>query len=142
MHKLRSQFTCSYCSKILKDPILLPCEESICREHLSERSVVKQNKIKCTKCKEEFEVKDSEFKSSNVLAALIESHSYLSDEEISLKQQLEVSIKKFFQLYDEFAQNKAKLDMDVFNHFQEMRFQIDEHREVFAMTSLWKWSIK
>jgi hypothetical protein len=130
MLKLKSQLTCSYCSKILKDPILLPCEESICREHLSERSLVKQNKIKCTKCKVEFEVKDSEFKSSNVLAALIESRSYLSDEEINLKQQLEVSIKKFFQLYDEFAQNKAKLDLDVFDHFQEMRFQIDEHREV------------
>jgi hypothetical protein len=130
MLKLKSQLTCSYCSKILKDPILLPCEESICREHLSERSVVKQNKIKCTKCKVEFEVKDSEFKSSNVLAALIESRSYLSNEEINLKQQLEVSIKKFFEFYDEFNQNKAKLDLDVFDHFQEMRFQIDEHREV------------
>jgi predicted AlkP superfamily phosphohydrolase/phosphomutase len=38
-------------------------------------------------------------------------------------------MKKFFQFYDEFIQNQAKLDSDVFNHFQEMRFQIDQHRE-------------
>jgi hypothetical protein len=59
--------TCSYCSRLLKDPIELPCDDSICREHLSERDVV--------------------------------------------------------------SQKKTKLESDVFDHFQEMRFQIDEHRE-------------
>ena len=36
---------------------------------------------------------------------------------------------KFFEFYDEFSQNKAKLESDVFEHFQEMRFKIDQHRE-------------
>ena len=63
----KSQLTCSYCSRIFKDPILLPCDDSICREHLSERDVVKQN--------------------------------------------------------------KSKLESDVFDLYQEFRFQIDEHRE-------------
>ena len=52
MLKLKSQLTCSYCSKIWKDPILLPCDEVICREHLAEREVVKENRIKCNKCKQ------------------------------------------------------------------------------------------
>jgi hypothetical protein len=51
MLKLISQLTCSYCSKIWKDPILLPCDEVICREYLAEREVVKENRIKCNKCK-------------------------------------------------------------------------------------------
>ena len=59
----------------------------------------------------------------------IESQSYLSEEESSLKKELEESIRKFFEYYDEFAQNKTKLDMDVFEHFQEIRFKIDQHRE-------------
>jgi len=42
MLKLKSQLTCSYCWKIYKDPILFTCDDSICREHLSERDVVKQ----------------------------------------------------------------------------------------------------
>jgi anion-transporting ArsA/GET3 family ATPase len=48
---------------------------------------------------------------------------------MSLKQDLEASIRKFFEFYDEFSQNKSKLASDVFDHFQEIRFKIDEHRE-------------
>jgi hypothetical protein len=129
MLKSKSQMTCSYCSKIFKKPILLPCHDSICLEHLSEKAVVKANRIKCNKCNEEFGVKDNKFKPNEALNKLIESHSHLSNDEISLKQKLRASIRNFFDFYDEFNQNKSKLDLDVFNHFQEMRFRIDEHRE-------------
>ena len=125
----KSQLTCSYCSKIFRDQIKLPCGDSICREHLSERNVVKQNKIKCKKCNDEFGVKNNQFKSNNELKSLMESHSYSSREEISLKYELEQSIRQFFEFYDEFIQNKNKIESDVFDHFQEMRFKIDEHRE-------------
>jgi hypothetical protein len=110
----KSQLTCSYCSRIFKDPILLPCDDNICRQHLKERDVIKQNKLKCKKCNEEFEVKNNQFKLNEAISKLIESHSYLNETEMSLKRELEVSIKKFF---------------DIFEHFQEMRYQIDEHRE-------------
>jgi hypothetical protein len=135
MLKSKSSCTCSYCSKILKDPILLPCGDSICLEHLSERDVRKVNKIKCKKCNEEYQVKDKEFKSNEALKNLIESQSHLSDEEINLKQELKESIQKFFELYEEFVQNKSILETVVYNHFQEMRFQIDEQRERLRETS-------
>ena len=125
----KSQFTCSYCSKIYKDPIQLPCNHSICCQHLTERDVVKQNKIKCKECKQDFQVKNNEFKSNNELKHSIESHSHLSDEEQRLKQELEQSIRQFFVFYDEFIQNRTKLASDVFDHYHEMRFQIDEQRE-------------
>jgi hypothetical protein len=129
MLKLKANWTCSYCSKILKDPIELPCEDSICREHLSDRDVRKENKLKCKQCNDEFRVKDIEFKSNEALFQLIESQSHLSDEETNLKKDLEISIRKFFDSYDEFLQNKSILESDVFDHFHEMRFQIDEQRE-------------
>jgi hypothetical protein len=129
LKSLKSQFTCSFCSKIFKDPILLPCEDLICREHLSDRDIVKQNKIKCKKCNEEFQVKNNEFKSNEAISKLIDSHSYLNETEIKLKRELEVSIKKFFEFYDEFTQNRTQLDLYVYNHLQEMRFKIDQHRE-------------
>ena len=72
-----------YCSRFIKsnsfdvknkvkDPIELSCDDSICREHLSERDVIKQNRIKCKKCKQEFEVKENEFRSNKTYAKLIE----------------------------------------------------------------------
>ncbi len=129
MLKLKTQLTCSYCSRIAKDPIELPCEDLICRKHLSERDVAKENKITCKECNEEFRVKDNQFKSMKTLTKLIENQSYLSDEEIRLKQELEVSVQKFFEFYDEFMQIKTQLQSDVFEHFQEMRFEVDEQRE-------------
>ena len=115
----KSQVTCSYCSQIYKDPIDLPCGDSICREHLSSRVVVKENRIKCTKCSEEFQVTCDEFRSNKTLRKLIEDQSYLSREEINLKQELEVSIRKFYEFYGEFIQNKTKLESDVFDHFHD-----------------------
>jgi hypothetical protein len=125
----KSQLTCSYCSRIVKGPIALPCDETICREHLNERDVVRENKIKCKKCNDEFQVKGHEFKSNIELMKLLESHSYLSSEELKLKRELEECIQKFFQFYDKFIQKRTKLDLDVFDHYQELRFQIDQHRE-------------
>ena len=93
--------------------------------------LLKEKRIKCKKCNEEFGVKNNEFKSNEDLKKLVESHSYLSEEEFRLKEELEVSLRKFYQFYDELNQNKSKLESDVFDHFEEMRFQIDEHRENF-----------
>ena len=39
-------FVFIYVRKKVKDPIELPCDDSICREHLKERDVVKANKYK------------------------------------------------------------------------------------------------
>jgi hypothetical protein len=76
----KSQVTCSYCSKIYKDPIVLPCGDSICREHLSDKDVLKVNRIKCKKCNEEFGVKNNEFKSNEDLRKLVEDQSYFSED--------------------------------------------------------------
>ena len=83
----------------------MPCEDNICRQHLKEKDVVKQNAIKCVKCKENFPIKGHEFKSNKTLKQLIEDKSYLSEEEMNLKHNLEESIRKFFGFYDEFIQN-------------------------------------
>jgi hypothetical protein len=107
----------------------LPCGDSFCRQHLTENAVVKQNKIKCKKCNEEFGVKNNEFKSNEAISKLIESHSYLNETEMIIKRELEESLRQFFEFYDEFNQKRTNLDLDVFDHFQEMRFKIDEQRE-------------
>ena len=39
------------------------------------------------------------------------------------------SIRQFFQMYEQFTLNKTNRDLDVHEHFQEIRFKLDEHRE-------------
>jgi hypothetical protein len=108
----KSQLTCSYCSKIFKDPILLPCEDLICRELFNERDIRKAKKIKCNKCNDEFGVKSNDFKSNDELKNSIESQSHLSGEEISLKQALEGGDNSF-----NFATNSVKIDHNMNPNF-------------------------
>ena len=130
MLKSKSYLTCSYCSKIYKDRIELPCEDCICREHLIEPNAVQQNKIKCAKCQRVFEVKNADlFKSNKSLKQLVDDKSYLSEEETNLTQQLEESIREFVGFFEEFIKHKSIVETQVFDHFQEIRFQIDERRE-------------
>ena len=129
MDRLKSNLTCSYCLKIYKNPIELPCKDSVCYEHLTEKDVVKINKIKCTKCKQEFEVKENEFPSASLVNQLLNNQVFLSDEEISLKEKFEDSIRAFYEIYEEYSTSKNKLDSVCHDHFQEIRRQLDIHRE-------------
>ena len=119
MLKLKSQLTCSHCSRIFKDPIELPCDENICREHLSEKAIVNANRIKRNECYQEHQIKENIFRSINAFKKFITEQTYLSEEEISVKQELEESIRKFFEFYDEFIQNRTQLESNVFDHFQD-----------------------
>ena len=129
MEKLKLNLTCSFCKKIFKNPVELPCEDLICKEHLNEKEVIKQNKIKCQECKQEFEVKDNAFKSMKFVQKQIDKKLFLNEEEKALYQEIEESIKLFYKTNEEFLLSKTKFDLDCHNHFQEIRFQLDIHRE-------------
>jgi hypothetical protein len=129
MNRWKSSLTCSYCSKIFQDPAELPCKHHLCKEHLTENNVIKENKIKCVECKQDFQVKDNEFKTIEILKKQLDELLFLSDEEVSLKKHIEDSIRQFFQNFEEFSMNKNRIDVDVHEHLQEIRFKLDEHRE-------------
>ena len=80
MNRWKSSLTCSFCAKIFQDSIELPCSHNLCAKHLVEKDVVKQNRITCLECKQDFEVVDNDFKLNNFLKQLLDGHEYLSDE--------------------------------------------------------------
>ena len=123
---LKSKYSCSHCTRILKDPLSMPCNDDICADHLKERNLMQ---VKCLKCNEIFDIKNTIFKSNLPLKKLLSGEFYLSDEEKRLKQQIEIKIRDFHQNKENFNQNKCLLDMDCYNYFQELRRQIDLHRE-------------
>jgi hypothetical protein len=108
---------------------MLPWDDSICREHLSERDVINENRIKCKECSEEFQVKCDEFRTNKTLNKQVVNQSYLSEDEMSLKHDLDESIRKLFQFYDEFNQNKTNRESLGSRQFEEIRSQIDQHRD-------------
>jgi DNA repair exonuclease SbcCD ATPase subunit len=130
MTSIKQDFTCAFCSKIYKNPFILPCDDILCEEHLKEVNVRKNNSITCKTCQIEFDVKDNQLiRPSKVLQKLIENERYLSDEEKSLKRQLEQALRDFLDLNEQLQDAKNSFDLDCHNHFQEIRRKIDVQRE-------------
>jgi hypothetical protein len=95
--------------------------------------VLKENKIKCSKCNESFSVKNNEFThdllDDCLFKQFLDDFDFLSLDEKTLKTKIESCLSKYFQLYDEFELRKSNLTTQSYNHFQELRRQIDLHRE-------------
>jgi hypothetical protein len=125
----KSDFVCSFCKKILKNPINLPCFDIICEHHLKETSVLHDKSIKCSTCKVTFNLDTHTFVPNRLLKNLLEKQFYLSDEEKDLKKSLENSLQDFFKLSEGYHQAKNAIGLKAHEHFQEMRYQMDLHRE-------------
>jgi hypothetical protein len=125
----KSDFICSFCSKILKNPINLPCFDIICEHHLKETSVLHDKCIKCATCKVTFDLDTHTFVPNRILKNLLEKQFYLSDEEKFLKKSLENSLQDFFKLSEGYDQARNAIGLKAHEHFQEIRYQIDLHRE-------------
>jgi hypothetical protein len=130
MTSVKQDFACSICSKIYKNPFILPCDDILCEEHLKEAGVRKTNSIRCKTCQIEFAVKDNQIiRPSKAMQKLIENERYLSEEEKSLKRQLEQALRDFLNLNEQLQDAKNSFDLDCHNHFQEIRRKIDVQRE-------------
>jgi hypothetical protein len=106
MKRSKSTLTCSYCSKIFQDPIMLPCKHNLCNENLVEKNFAKQNRIKRIECKHEFDVKDNDFKSNTLVLKLKDELLYLSDEEVSLKKNIKIQFQHSFKYLRSFLRIK------------------------------------
>ena len=128
--RLKSKVTCFQCSKILNNPIELPCRDTICSNHLQEANCIKENKIKCIKCNKTFSIRDNNnFRFNQMAKLFLDEFKFLSLNEMLLKKQIEDGFKCFYQMQKELVQSKNELALQCFDHFQELRRQIDLHRE-------------
>ncbi len=48
----------------------------------------------------------------------LECAYHLTEKEMSLHQELEESVRRSFEFYEEFIQNKNQLELDVFDYFR------------------------
>ena len=76
---LKSKVTCFQCSKILNNPIELPCRDTICSNHLQDSNCIKENKIKCLKCNQTFSIRDNNnFHCNQMVKSFLDEFKFLS----------------------------------------------------------------
>ena len=122
---LKADFVCSICAKILKDPIWLPCICTVCGEHLHEELAQKTNIIKCAPCNIEHNVSNDKFKPNTIVAKILSQGIHLTDEENALKLKLQEQMAIIYKLCGELREKKSLFEVEVYDHFQEIRRHID-----------------
>jgi hypothetical protein len=122
---LKQNLSCPQCTKIFRDPIVLPCGHTLCKEHLRACTT-----IDCLPCKREFiNLNENSFVTNIVVANLVKDENFLSQDEHDCKQTIIELFSSFEQCLDELSQTQSGFELEFFEHFQEIRRCIDIHRE-------------
>ncbi len=125
---IKSDLLCGICKKIFKEPIFLPCHCTVCKEHVEEFTN-KSKMIKCNHCDEEFDVPSNGFKENSRLKLIIEKNAHLSEEEKDLKNNIESNYVEYQRVLKELKLKEAEFKSISFDHFAEIRRNIDLRRE-------------
>ena len=127
---MKSDFFCSMCSKVFKKPITFPCGCTVCGRHLNDKEAKLSSTIKCVSCNIDYSLKELElFKPNKTIENLLSKGVHLSDEENMLKQQIEQEMVELYKLCNEFREKNSLLEIEVYDHFVELRRKIDIRRE-------------
>lgn len=130
----KSDFVCAFCSRILKNPINLPCGDSLCKHHLNDSSSLKDNSIKCMvkSCKRKFNLdryKLDDFAPNNTVKNLLEKETHLSEKEKTLKKKMLDIFKEFKESAHEYRQSKLSINSLCHDRFQEIYQQLEVQRQ-------------
>ena len=127
---MKSDFVCSICFKILKNPISFLCGCTVCGDHLHDKEVLATSKIECKKFHIAYSVKESaSIKPNKALANLLKQGMHLSCEEKSLKLNTEQALSELNSICEEFREKSNLLDVEVCDYLVELRRKIEIRRE-------------
>lgn len=122
MIKIKETIKCKICQNIYAEPVLLPCDNTICKEHISEKS------FNCSFCLNNHSI-GQEFKLNLLIQSVIDSNKYLNEQEKLLKSDLVNLDTDMESLTKELELVEAGFGLLVYEHFSSMINKIDIQRE-------------
>ena len=94
---IKVNLTCSFCSKIYKELIVLPCGHTMCEEHLHE-----QEKIEWVPCRKEFNLCKHVFVPNFVVRNIINDKDFLGISIVNRVIKIEESYSNYDNLFSEY----------------------------------------
>ena len=126
---LKSLMTCNICKLVLSSStISLPCLHAIFCEHLQD-DTIKNGSIQCLDCEKEFDVPQNRFPSHKMASNIQAENMHLSDKEKQLEQSIKDTIQQLKELSTGLKEKHSNLEIITFDHFSEVKRQIDIQRE-------------
>ena len=95
-------FTCKVCNKYLKNPVVLPCGETICNEHVDLKAAENESNYfiyKCQICNVDHKAFEEGFSSSKALIGLLSFNNHLDDK----SKEIHKSIDEFDEVIKELS---------------------------------------
>jgi hypothetical protein len=125
---LSEYFTCEICNKYYLNPIILPCGDNVCEEHVKQKTKITDNQEKEYQC----ELCQSKHKLPTVGFIINKSFIQMMNKNLHLNEKTKTAIKKI----DDLDSLNKEIDLIVkdpehfiFNYFSEEKNKIDLKRE-------------
>lgn len=137
MDKVIKAIKCSKCQKTLESPVLLPCNHSICKKHVSEKNI--KDTLKCPKCGVVHKIPRSGFLLNEALSELISAKIDSIDLGRVHKEANDScdELNRFINIIDRLLTNPSGFTYEEINRLrnkvhirsEEMKFKIDEETD-------------
>lgn len=137
MDKVIKAIKCSKCQKTLESPVLLPCNHSICKKHVTEKNI--KDTLKCPKCGVNHKVPSSGFLLNEALSELISAKIDSIDLGRVHKEATDScnELNRFINIIDRLLTDPSRFTYDEINRLrnkvhirsEEMKLKIDEEAQ-------------
>lgn len=137
MDKVIKAIKCAKCQKTLESPVLLPCNHSICKKHVTEKNI--KDTLKCPKCGVDHKVPSSGFLLNEALSELISAKIDSIDLGRVHKEAKDScdELNRFINIIDRLLKNPSRFTYDEINRLrnrvhirsEEIKLKIDEETD-------------
>jgi hypothetical protein len=142
MSKRKADWTCSYCSNILKDPIELPCGETICLEHFEKKVIVLKKELEWKLCQlyEFYGIYDQSkcnFE-SNVKSHFEQIRSQINQHKVKLIERIDEiasEMERETEIYEKIYLKSINSSFSSFDHCKSRENELNRIEEMFQNTN-------
>ena len=130
MDSLKRSVICKICNNILKDPVFLPCHNTVCQYHVE--VMLKHGtdpNFECSICGKTHEKNLNDLKENELASSIIKSNVYLNEQEKLIKIDLEKNSLELDYLFK--TQDKLEVELDLFTgeYFFDVKSKINLNRK-------------
>ena len=137
MDSIKKSVTCQICQRLFKNPVYLPCSNTVCLEHVDEILKSKNDNstndnAPCLLCKNSHSLTLlSNLKINQTALDIIKSNSYLSDLEKKLKSRSSLFSEELNNLFQK-CMSRIETDLELFliDYHTNIRNQIELQRKL------------
>lgn len=130
---LSTQILCSFCKNVYKDPVSLPCNQNICKEHVQEYLNKQSDKksFNCVLCKKNHQLDSNGcFPLNKQIDDLVRKCQVRATPIKDIHRTANESYNKLTNMIEEFTSINDESEQFIYNYFSELERKVDIKRDV------------